>query len=202
MRVRGFARAGLIGLLIVSACLALAWGPASRVQRALAEAAMEQIKEHVVYDGSYRQIEYPDGDVPRNRGVCADVVIRAYRELGVDLQVLVHEDMRDNFRKYPNLWGLTAPDTNIDHRRVPNLATFFARNGEKLRVTDDGLDYLPGDLVTFTVAGSLPHIGIVSTELTPDGKRPMMVHNIGEGPKLEDMLFSYPITGHYRYPAS
>lgn len=189
-------------LILLAATPAFAWGPVNKTQRSLAESAMEQITERVTYDGSYRQIDYPGGDVPRNIGVCADVVIRAYRELGVDLQVLVHEDMAAHFSKYPHLWGLTGPDTNIDHRRVPNLATFFTRNGEKLPVTDDGLDYLPGDLVTFTVAGSLPHIGIVSTELTPDGKRPLMVHNIGEGPKLEDMLFTLPITGHYRYPAS
>src|SRR5262249_32122542 len=149
---------------------ALAWGPESTSARELAEAAMSQTREHVVYDGSYQVIDYPGGDVPRSRGVCADVVIRAYRELGIDLQVLVHEDMAANFKKYPDLWGLSTPDTNIDHRRVPNLAVFFTRNGKKLRVSADGLDYLPGDLVTWTVAGSLPHIGIVSNKLTEDGK--------------------------------
>jgi hypothetical protein len=186
--------------LVFTPAAAWAWEPASKFHGELAAAVMEQTSEHVVYDGSYRVIDYPGGDVPRNRGVCTDVLIRAYRVLNIDLQVLVHEDMRDNFNKYPRNWGLTAPDPNIDHRRVANLATFFARHGEKLPVTDEGLDYSPGDIVTFTVAGSLPHIGIVSTKLTPDGKRPLMVHNIGAGPKLEDMLFEYPITGHYRFP--
>ncbi|MFO1186915.1 MAG: DUF1287 domain-containing protein [Alphaproteobacteria bacterium] len=194
-------------LTIFVAALALAlpaaaqgWAPASEFHGRLANVSKKQTRESVVYDPSYRVIAYPGGDVPRNRGVCTDVLIRAYREFTVDLQVLVHEDMRDNFDKYPQNWGLRTTDTNIDHRRVPNLVTFFKRHGETLRISDKGLDYRPGDLVTWTVAGSLPHIGIVSDELTPDGARPLIVHNIGEGPKLEDMLFDYPITGHYRYP--
>lgn len=186
--------------LSVGIASAAGWGPAGKLQRRLAEAAMDQTHERVVYDPSYQVIDYPGGDVPRNRGVCADVIVRAYRELGIDLQVLVHEDMRDHFDKYPHNWGLNAPDTNIDHRRVPNLVTYFIRAGERLKVSADGLDYLAGDLVTWVVAGSLPHIGIVSSDLSPDGKRPLMVHNIGAGPQLEDMLFDYPVTGHYRYP--
>src|SRR5262249_54599792 len=161
-------------------------------------AALEQTKEQVTYDGSYRKIPYPNGDVPRDRGVCTDVVIRAYRALGTDLQVLVHEDMAKNFSAYPQLWGMAGPDTNIDHRRVPNLQTFFRRKGKSFPVTHEGLDYLPGDLVTFDVgfkfmgAGKLlPHIGIVSAQLSEDGKRPLIIHNIGAGPKIEDMLFSY-----------
>jgi hypothetical protein len=202
----GIGRA-LVGRLAILALAyapttSFAWEPASAFHGELAAAAMEQTSEHVVYDGSYRVIDYPGGDVPRNRGVCSDVIVRAYRELDIDLQVLVHEDMRDHFNKYPKDWGLNAPDPNIDHRRVANLATFFARHGERLPVTDEGLDYSPGDLVTFTVAGSLPHMGIVSNRLTRDGKRPLIVHNIGAGPKLEDMLFEYPITGHYRYPGA
>lgn len=190
----------LAALALALPALAQGWTPASEFHGRLAKIVKRQTLESVVYDPSYRVIAYPGGDVPRNRGVCTDVLIRAYREFKVDLQVLVHEDMRDNFDKYPRSWGLRAPDTNIDHRRVPNLVTFFKRHGETLRVSDKGLDYRPGDLVTWTVAGSLPHIGIVSDELTRDGQRPLIVHNIGEGPKLEDMLFEYPITGHYRYP--
>lgn len=190
----------LAALTLALPAAAQSWTPASEFHARLAKTVKKQTLESVIYDPSYRVIAYPGGDVPRNRGVCTDVLIRAYRELGLDLQVLVHEDMRDNFDKYPQSWGLRAPDTNIDHRRVPNLVTFFRRHGQTLRVSDRGLDYRPGDLVTWTVAGSLPHIGIVSDETTPDGKRPLIVHNIGEGPKLEDMLFDYPITGHYRYP--
>lgn len=177
--------------------------PGDDFHQRLAKAAMEQTKEHVVYDGSYRRIPYPGGDVPRDRGVCTDVVIRAYRVLGLDLQVLVHEDMKANFSAYPQVWGLPAPDTNIDHRRVLNLQTFFRRKGVVLPVSREGKDYLPGDLVTFLVGprSTLPHIGIVSAVTTEDGTRPLMVHNIGAGPQLEDMLFSYPITGHYRYPS-
>jgi uncharacterized protein YijF (DUF1287 family) len=199
-------RSARVLIVLALAALALApasaqdWTPASEFHGRLAKIVKQQTLESVVYDPSYRVIAYPGGDVPRNRGVCTDVLIRAYREFKVDLQVLVHEDMRDHFDKYPQSWGLSAPDTNIDHRRVPNLVTFFKRHGEALRVSDKGLDYRPGDLVTWTVAGSLPHVGIVSDELTRDGQRPLIVHNIGEGPKLEDMLFEYPITGHYRYP--
>ena len=177
----------------------LAWGHSSSATDTLVGAALAQTKEHVTYDPAYRVIAYPGGDVPRSRGVCADVIVRAYRELGIDLQVLVHEDMTAHFDAYPHLWGLRVPDANIDHRRVPNLATFFKRQRAMLRISENGEDYAPGDLVTWTVAGSLPHIGIASDRLTPDGKRPLMVHNIGAGPKLEDILFVYPITGHYRY---
>jgi len=190
-----------LGAIYVSPALA-EWNAASRFQARLAEVAIDQTKEQVVYDGAYRVIAYPGGDVPRDRGVCADVIIRAYRALGIDLQVLVHDDMAGHFSAYPRDWGLSRPDTNIDHRRVPNLQTFFMRHGERLVATRNGLDYRPGDLVTWVVAGSLPHIGIVSAELASDGTRPLMIHNIGAGPQLEDMLFDYPITGHYRYPAA
>ncbi|MFZ1989298.1 MAG: DUF1287 domain-containing protein [Alphaproteobacteria bacterium] len=197
-------RALLIAALIAMSAgpAAAEWKAASRFQQRLAAIAIDQTREHVVYDGSYRVIAYPGGDVPRDRGVCADVIIRAYRELGIDLQVLIHEDMAAHFAVYPHDWGLAHPDPNIDHRRVPNLQTFFARNGPALPVSRNPLDYRPGDLVTWFVAGSLPHIGIVSVELNPDGTRPLMVHNIGAGPQLEDMLFDYPVTGHYRYPAA
>jgi hypothetical protein len=207
--VRGHSIARLIQVCLLGGALlcaaggnAFAWQAASDFQRALATAAEKQLSESVTYDGSYVVIDYPGGDVPRTLGVCTDVLIRAYRELGVDLQVLVHDDMAAHFSAYPHDWGLSAPDTNIDHRRVPNLQTFFTRKGVKLPVSGDGLDYLPGDLVTWTVGASLPHIGIVSNRLNADGSRPLIIHNIGAGPQLEDMLFDYPITGHYRYPST
>jgi uncharacterized protein YijF (DUF1287 family) len=164
----------------------------------LAAAAIEQTRSHVTYDSSYRKIAYPGGDVPEALGVCADVVIRAYRKLGIDLQVRVHEDMLRNFRLYPQLWKLSGPDTNIDHRRVPNLQTYFRRAGAELPVSQNPEDYLAGDLVTWSVPPHLPHIGIVTGQKSPSGI-PLIVHNIGRGPQLEDMLFMYPITGHYRY---
>ena len=165
----------------------------------LVKAALERTKHRVTYDGSYRKIAYPGGDVPDNIGVCTDAIIRPYRKLGIDLQKEVHEDMKRNFSLYPKSWGLNRTDTNIDHRRVPNLQVFFQRHGVKLPVSRSPEQYLPGDLVTWTVARSLPHIGIVSDSKTLLGKRPLIIHNIGRGPVLEDMLFEYPITGHYRY---
>ncbi len=165
----------------------------------LAAAALERTAHQVRYDGSYRRIPYPSGDVPDDVGVCTDLIIRAYRTLGVDLQRQVHEDMSVRFDAYPPSWGLTRPDPNIDHRRVPNLARFFRRHGQALAVTADGDDYAPGDLVTWLLDGRLPHIGIVSDRRSADGERPLIVHNIGRGPELQDMLFDYPITGHYRY---
>ncbi|PUA30326.1 MAG: DUF1287 domain-containing protein [Cellvibrio sp. 79] len=167
----------------------------------LIDAAIKQTKDDVTYNGAYFKIAYPMGDVPAEYGVCTDVVIRAYRKLGVDLQQLVHEDMRGNFSLYPakRNWGQTKTDTNIDHRRVPNLQTFFTRHGKKLAVTNKPEDYQTGDLVTWILPGNLPHIGIVTDKLSADGQRLLIVHNIGAGPKLEDMLFDYPISGHYRY---
>ncbi|MCA9771661.1 MAG: DUF1287 domain-containing protein [Myxococcales bacterium] len=165
----------------------------------LAEAAIERTEHRVRYDGRYRAIPYPGGDVPDDLGVCTDLVIRAYRALGVDLQREVHEDMRAAFDAYPRRWGLARPDANIDHRRVPNLEAFLARRGAGLAPSDDPDDYLPGDLVTWRLPGDLPHIGIVTDRRAGDGARPWVVHNIGAGPRLEDMLFTYPITGHFRY---
>jgi len=167
--------------------------------RRMVEAARERTRHRVTYDGRYRKIDYPNGDVPADVGVCTDVVIRAYRALGIDLQSELHEEMKASFEAFPSLWGLRRPDPNIDHRRVPNLQTFFARRGRERPVTNLGSDYLPGDLVTWLVDGRLPHIGIVDRMKTADGERPLIVHNIGRGPQLEDMLFDYPITGHYRY---
>ena len=151
------------------------------------------------YDGRYISLAYPGGDVPADMGVCTDVVIRSYRSIGVDLQVLVHEDMRENFSEYPALWGLTATDPNIDHRRVPNLQTFFARNGQSLEISDRPGSYLPGDIVTWMLPGNLPHIGIVIDAQSSESDNPLIVHNIGNGPVADDILFRFPITGHYRY---
>jgi uncharacterized protein YijF (DUF1287 family) len=165
----------------------------------LVSAARQQTQTAVTYDGSYTRIGYPMGDVPADRGVCTDVVIRAYRAVGIDLQVLVHEDMRASFGSYPRLWGLSRPDTNIDHRRVPNLQKFLERAGATVASTDAAAAYLPGDLVTWMLPGNLPHIGIVSDRRASDTGRPLVIHNIGAGPAEEDLLFAYPITGHYRY---
>ena len=167
----------------------------------IVEAAKERTEHFVVYNGSYRKIDYPNGDVPKNIGVCTDVVIRTYRALGIDLQALIHEDMRDNFSLYPSkrIWGLTKPDTNIDHRRVPNLQVFFERHGESHDTSNNAADYQAGDIVTWILPNNRPHIGIVTDELSKDKLRPLIVHNIGWGPKMEDMLFTYKITGHYRY---
>jgi len=164
-------------------------------------AALDRTNHNVQYDGSYFAIKYPGGDVPENIGVCTDVVIRTYRALSVDLQVLVHEDMLNNFQSYPSkrIWGLKRPDKNIDHRRVPNLQAFFKRHGVVLNVSANSSSYKAGDLVTWMLPGNLPHIGIVTNKKSESTGHPMIVHNIGAGPKLEDMLFSYKITGHYRY---
>ncbi len=166
---------------------------------AMSEAALERTEHSVLYDGSYRRIGYPGGDVPPTVGVCTDVVIRAYRSLGVDLQQLVHEDMVGHFGEYPQIWNMQKPDSNIDHRRVPNLQVFFKRHGIELPISNDSGEFRSGDLVTWTVGGNLPHIGIVVDRRSADGQRPMIVHNIGAGPRVEDILFKYPMTGHYRF---
>ena len=164
----------------------------------LTAAALERTNHAVRYDGAYRSIPYPGGDVPTGVGVCTDVLIRSYRALAIDLQKEVHEDMASSFSAYPRRWGLSAPDPNIDHRRVPNLEVFFTRHGNRIPITGDPADYQPGDLVSWMV-GPLPHIGIVVAVRSSDGKRFQVVHNIGRGPELEDMLFDYPIVGHFRY---
>ena len=190
----------LICLLLILASTSLAQAEAvPRFAERLEAAALDRTRQFVIYDGSYVAIAYPMGDVAPDRGVCTDVVIRSYRALGVDLQRLVHEDMTDDFTAYPAFWGLSRPDSNIDHRRVPNLAIFFTKYGQRLPKSLDPSRYLPGDLVTWTVGGNRPHIGIVTSHRTADGARPLIVHNIGRGPVLEDMLFDFPITGHYRY---
>jgi uncharacterized protein len=167
----------------------------------LVRAAKERTRHEVAYDGRYMAIGYPMGDVPDDMGVCSDVIIRIYRQVGIDLQVEVHRDMKAHFQAYPRIWGLSGPDPNIDHRRVPNLQVFFRRKGKELPVSDRAEDYRPGDLVTWRLPGNLPHIGMVVDRKSRDKKRFLIVHNIGRGPKMEDMLFDFPITGHYRYPA-
>ncbi len=168
--------------------------PAQAPNLVLVEAARARTTLHETYDGS----AYPMGDVPSDRGVCTDLIVRAYRALGIDLQVLVHEDMREHFELYPKSWGLRKPDRNIDHRRVPNLQRFLERAGASKRVTNVPEDYAAGDLVTWMLPGNLPHIGIVSDKKMSDGRRPRIIHNIGAGPVEDDILFAYPITGHYR----
>lgn len=164
--------------------------------------ARRQIGVTVRYDPSYRAMDYPNGDVPMDAGVCTDVVIRAIRSaLQIDLQQHVHEDMKRNFTKYPKRWGLKSPDKNIDHRRVPNLRTFFERSGWSLPVTGDASDYAPGDLVTCTVPPNLPHIMIVSDKRNASGI-PLVIHNIGAGVQEEDRLFEFELTGHYRVPVA
>ncbi len=170
--------------------------------QALVAAAWERTRQTVRYDPAYRRLAYPMGDPPAGTGVCGDVVVRAYRQVGLDLQRAVHEDMARAFDAYPRLWGLTRPDSNIDHRRVPNLRAYLRRQGASLPISSRAADYRPGDLVSWNLrgrSGSLPHIGIVVDAKTPDGRRPLIVHNIGQGPKAEDILFRYAITGHYRY---
>ena len=174
----------------------------------LVAAAIERAKHKVIYDGRYIQLDYPNGDVPKGIGVCTDVIIRSYRALGIDLQKEVHEDMEKHFDLYPKIWGLKTPDTNIDHRRVPNLQTFFSRHGRSLPISKIINNYKPGDIVTWNIANfwhkffkgknNVPHIGIVINEKSKNGI-PMIIHNEGYGVKKEDMLFKYKITGHYRY---
>ena len=162
-------------------------------------AARKQVGVTLSYDPAYVSLGYPNGDVPREKGVCTDVIIRALRDgLSQDLQKLVHEDMKANFSAYPKNWGLTKTDKNIDHRRVPNLQTYFKRSGYKLDVTKDATRFQPGDLVTCTVPPNLPHVMIVSDKKTAEGV-PLVIHNIGSGAREEDVLFTYPLTGHYRW---
>ena len=168
----------------------------------LVAAADERPQHQVRYDSSYRRIPYPSGDVPPDVGACTDEIVRIYRAVGIDLQKEVHQDMLAHFDAYPHKWGLSHPDSNIDHRRVPNLAVFFARHGQSLPVTADAKDYQPGDLVTWDLGGGTPHIGMVVDRKTLFGGRHLVVHNVGEGPKMEDVLFAWRVTGHYRYYGS
>lgn len=165
----------------------------------LADSSYTLTKQKVTYDPTYYRIPYPNGDVPADKGVCTDVIIRAYRKLGIDLQKEVHTDMQGNFTLYPHLWGLKTTDKNIDHRRVPNLMVFFKRKGHELPVSSNGKDYLPGDIVCWNLGGAITHIGIVSSKKSADGQRHLIIHNIGAGQVSEDCLFLYKQIGHYRY---
>jgi hypothetical protein len=165
-----------------------------------ADSAYQLTLDEVIYDPSYFSLNYPNGDVPSDRGVCTDVVIRAYRKMGIDLQKEVHEDMKTNFDEYPNIWGLNQPDKNIDHRRVPNLMMFFAKFGEELEISQNATDYKPGDIVCWNLGGGTTHIGIVSNKKLKDRGRYQIIHNIGAGQVLEDCLFDFRIIGHYRFP--
>lgn len=166
----------------------------------IADAAAAQYGVTLHYDPSYVRLDYPMGDVPLERGVCADVVIRALRSCGYDLQASVHEDMRAYFSAYPKTWGLKAPDKNIDHRRVLNLETYFRREGGALTGGNEALR--AGDLVTWRLPGNLPHIGIVATQTTRDRARPLIVHNVGAGVQIEDVLDAWPIVGRFRFPVT
>lgn len=165
----------------------------------LSDAALSLTKDKVTYDPAYYSIKYPNGDVAADKGVCTDVIIRAYRKLGIDLQKEVHEDMKKNFSKYPKKYGLKRPDTNIDHRRVPNLMVFFAKFGQSKSIDTNPALYAPGDIVSWLLPGNLTHIGIVVNKKSADGKRYLIVHNIGGGQVIEDCLFRFTITGHYQY---
>jgi uncharacterized protein YijF (DUF1287 family) len=166
----------------------------------LVRAARAQVGVTVVYDPAYVRLPYPNGDVPAERGVCADVVVRAFRGLGIDLQRLVHEDMRAHFAAYPKAWGLRRPDPNIDHRRVLNLETYLRRRGFEKRGSFVPADFQPGDIVSWRLPGGLPHIGVVSDRKAADGSgRPLVIHNVGAGAREEDALFAWPQAGHYRW---
>lgn len=167
----------------------------------LAAAALFHSGEQVTYDSSYYKIGYPNGDVPPNKGVAADVIIRMYRKLGIDLQVLVHEDMEEHFRLYPQLWNATGTDTNIDHRRVANLQRFFERDGQTITASRDASDYHPGDIVVWSLANAEKHIGIVVPGPGERANEPWIVDNMGTGVKWENILFDYNIERHFRYPA-
>jgi len=165
----------------------------------LSDAAIELTHQKVIYDPAYYVIDYPNGDIPEGRGVCSDVIIRAYRKTGIDLQKKVHEDMTLHFSEYPQRWGLSKPDRNIDHRRVPNLMTFFSRKGEELPMDKIANLYMPGDIVCWDLGGGVQHIGLVVNSKSADGKRYLIVHNIGAGQVMEDCLFNFKIIGHFRY---
>ena len=182
--------------VLPAAGLAAAWPDA------LIAAARKQLGVTTIYDPTYAHIAYPGGDVPRERGVCTDVIIRAYRDaFGLDLQKLVHEDMAAHFPAYPTRWGLARPDPNIDHRRVPNLMVYLRRKGMELALSQDPAGFMPGDLVTQTLPGNLPHIALVTSgHAESEPLRLLILQNIGAGAREEDALFAFPLTGHFRLP--
>ncbi|MFP2996629.1 DUF1287 domain-containing protein [Spongiivirga sp. MCCC 1A20706] len=168
--------------------------------RKLSNAAIALTENEVTYDGSYFSIPYPNGDIPADKGVCTDVIVRAYRTLEIDLQELVHQDMKANFHLYPKIWGLSKTDTNIDHRRVPNLMTYFKRFGTTKKMSENATDYAPGDIVAWRLENGLTHIGVVVHKRSKDNKRYLISHNIGAGQVLDDCLFDFTIIGHYSFP--
>lgn len=189
--------------LLLITNISIGYGQSSSLNRfdfykALADSTLTLVNHNIIYDATYTKLAYPNGDVSSDRGVCSDVVIRAYRKMGVDLQKEVHEDMKANFSLYPRLWGLKGTDRNIDHRRVPNLMTFFERKGTLLPITQNADDFVPGDIVCWRLSNGMTHIGIVVRHQTRDG-RYHIVHNIGYGQVEEDCLFNFKIIGHYRY---
>ena len=186
-------------LLLFAACLQGQRSDRAEFTRKLVAAAVERSTVHVRYVPTYVRIPYPGGDVPADTGVCTDEIIRIYRKVGIDLQRDVHEDMAKQFGAYPRNWNRTAPDTNIDHRRVPNLIVFFGRNGERLLRSQSAKDYAPGDIVTWDLGGGITHIGMVVDRKPPLHDRYEILHNIGRGPQIEDVLFEWKITGHFRY---
>lgn len=171
----------------------------SPVLKAIIDGATEQVGKTTGYDPSYQKLDYPNGDVPIETGVCSDVIVRAFRKGGIDLQKEVHEDMKANFAAYPTKWGLKSPDANIDHRRVPNLQMFFTRKAKSLSTSADSENFLPGDVVTWDLGFGVDHVGIVVNVWYKPSQRYLIVHNIGAGTRMEDVLFAWKITGHYRY---
>jgi len=169
----------------------------SEIGTKIGKSALSLTQDKVEYDPSYFSIPYPNGDVPANKGVCTDVVIRTFRSIGIDLQKEVHLDMKSNFSSYPKNWGAKTTDKNIDHRRVPNLMTYFKRKGYSVPITSQSKDYYPGDIVCWNLSGGINHIGIVS--INSSNGTPKIIHNIGQGQVEEDILFDFKIIGHYRY---
>ena len=165
----------------------------------IVEGLAVQLDSTRFYDPAYVALGYPGGDVPLHTGVCADVVVRSFRHAGIDMQVEIHRDMKDAFRNYPQLWGLSKPDRNIDHRRVANQMRFFERKEKALEITADSTQYLPGDVVAWMLPGNLYHIGIVSASRSVRSGRPLIVHNIGRGAQTHDCLFTWKVIGHYRW---
>lgn len=163
------------------------------------DSAVDQIGKTTGYDASYQKIGYPNGDVPIETGVCSDVIVRAFRQGGIDLQKDIHEDMQENFAVYSARWGLSQPDPNIDHRRVPNLMTYFTRKGKSLSTGSSSETFLPGDVITWNLGNGSDHIGIVINVWYKPSQRYLIVHNLGAGTRMEDVLFAWKITGHYRY---
>lgn len=192
----GVAQATVLGALLwASAAVA---GTDDRIAKVLV-AAHAQVGVTTTYDPAYRRIGFPGGDVPADRGVCSDVVVRAWRAAGIDLQREVNRDMRKDFAAYPRTWRMSRPDPNIDHRRVPNLETWLRRQGSAITPGVDPADYRAGDLVTWRLERGQPHIGIVSDRRSADGARPLIVHNVGAGAVVEDVLLRWPPVGHFRY---